>query len=70
MLVYAATCQLPQLTMAPYIGNLFEMGTNLKYNIRGKIQHLRNSSGGNKFQDKSITGIKQHNLKYNIRGKV
>lgn len=35
VLVYAATCQLPQLTMAPYIGNLFEIENGLKYSIRG-----------------------------------
>lgn len=35
VLVYAATCQLPQLTMAPYISNLVDMGTDHKYSIGG-----------------------------------
>ncbi|XP_052812558.1 sodium- and chloride-dependent GABA transporter ine-like [Mya arenaria] len=35
ILVYAATCQLPQLAMAPYIGNLQHIVPSYMYNIKG-----------------------------------
>lgn len=35
ILVYAATCQIPQLAMAPYIGNLQQLISSYRYNIKG-----------------------------------
>ena len=36
VLMYAATCQIPQLAMAPYIGNLQAIVKDIKFDTRGK----------------------------------